>query len=153
MLTDKFRSEKSIHPHTAPKLLLLGIMRLTGQHSILGAAGAFPFLAPNFFDLGTLRRDKTFLFLLNLIQKQTPREKTIQSLLPRFLAFHLKTAGLMHQHHTRGSLVDVLSAMPAGAHERLVNIALAHAERRHAQRKLLFLFHADGKRTHAAVYR
>jgi hypothetical protein len=124
------------------------MVRFVGEHFIFRTTGAFAFLAADFFDLGALRGHKTIFRRFNFIQQQSAREETVESLLARFLTFHLHTSRTMAQHHAGGNLVDVLPAVAAGADKRFLDVRLAHVERGHAQRELIFFFQADGKRTH-----
>ena len=120
-------------------------MRFARQHPLLGPARAFAFLAPDALDFIAARGDIASLFFLNLVEQQAPGQEAVESLLPRGLAFHLQAGGTMQQHHARGSLVDVLAAVAAGADKRFLNVRFAHAEGGHASRQLRCLFQADGK--------
>src|ERR1035438_5069999 len=57
----------------------------------------------------------------------------------------------MQQHHAGGGLVDVLSAVPAGADKGFLDVGLAHAQRGHALSELGFLFQADGESAHVST--
>ena len=141
----------SLRINPLPQILFPRMMRLIRQHTILGPARTLPFLASNALNLRPLRSDKTLLSFLNLIEQQSPRDITIQSLLARLLAFDLYPRRAMNQHHASGRLVDVLPAMSARTHKRFVNVRFTHAQRRHALRKLIFFFQADRKCTHVFI--
>jgi hypothetical protein len=55
----------------------------------------------------------------------------------------------MNELNARGYFIHVLTAMAAGTDEGFLNLRLAHAERRHALRKLGFFFEADGECAHS----
>ena len=125
------------------------MMRFVGEHPVLGAAGALPFLPPDFFHLGALRGDEPVFPFFNFVEQQAAREETIHPLLARRLAFHLHAGRPMHQHDARGNLVHILPTVAAGADKRFLDVRLAYGERGHARGELVFFFEADGKRTHA----
>ena len=127
------------------------MMRLVGEHPGLGAAGAFPFLAADFFNLGALRGDETVFLFLNLVEQQAAGDETVESLLARLLAFDLHAGWTMQQHHAGGNLVDVLSAVAAGADKSFLDVRLAHAQRGHALCELIFLFRTDGECAHGTT--
>src|ERR1039458_2785794 len=138
----------SFHPNRAARFLLGCVVGLVVQHALFGAAAAFAFLAADFLNAGALGIDVALLESFDLVEQQTAGEKTVERLLAGVLAFDLETRRTMDQHHARRYLVHVLATVTARADKRLLNIRLAHAERRHALGKLAFLFRADGKRTH-----
>jgi len=123
-------------------------MGFIGEHAGLRAAGALAFLTADALNLIALRGHVAFLFFLDLIEQQAAGDEAVESLLARLLAFHLQARGPMHQHHARGSLVDVLPAMAAGTDEGFVDVGLAHAQRGHALGELGLFFQADGKGAH-----
>lgn len=125
-------------------------MRLAGEHSFFRSLGAFAFLAAEFFDLRPLRGQPVLPLLLDLVEQQPARDVTIHPLLPGILAFDLNARRPMQQHDAGGNLVHVLPAVPAAADKRFLNVHLAHAQRGHALRKLVFLFETDGERAHDA---
>jgi len=55
-----------------------------------------------------------------------------------FLAFDLQAAWAMEQHYAGGYLVNVLTAMTAGADEGFFDVGFAHAQGSHALCKLCF---------------
>ena len=140
------------HAHGAARGFFPGVMRLVGEHPLFGAAGALAFLAADAFHIRALRGDDPLLPLLNLVEQEPPGEKAVQSLLAGFLAFHLQAGRAMEQHHAGGGLVDILSAVPAGADKTFFNLRLAHAQRGHALRQLAFLFSTDRKRAHHRTF-
>ena len=115
-------------------------MGFVGEHPGFGAAGTFAFLSADLFNLGASRGDEAVLLRLNLVQQQAPGDETVESLLAGLLAFDLQAGRTMEQHHAGGNLVDVLSAVPAGADKGFLDVRLAHAERGHALRELGFPF-------------
>jgi hypothetical protein len=123
-------------------------MGLVRKHLIPGAAGTFAFLAADAFNLGALGGDEAALPFLNLVQQQSPGDVAIESLLARFLAFHLQPRRAMNQHDARGRLVDVLAAVAAGAHEAFLDVRFAHAQFGHAPRELCFFFQTDRECAH-----
>ena len=127
------------------------MMRFVGKHSLFGGATAAPLLAAEFFGTGTLGIGAAFLARFNLVQQQFAGEESIQTLLASTLTLHLQSSRAVQQHHASGRLVHVLAAVTAGANKRLFNINFADTERRHSLRELIFLFHADRKRTHAGI--
>lgn len=123
-------------------------MRFVGEHFFFRAPRTFSFLPPDFFDLGALRGNETVFPFFNFIEQQSARDETIQSLLARRLTFDLQAGRPMQEHDAGGNFVHVLSAVAAGADERLFDVRLAHAERGHARSELIFLFETDRKRAH-----
>jgi hypothetical protein len=53
------------------------VVRFVRQHSVPGAAAAFPFLTPDLLDAGALLRDKSVLPVFDFVEKQPPGEKPI----------------------------------------------------------------------------
>lgn len=118
------------------------------EHALFGAAGAFPFLAANFFDAGALGVDVAFLEGFDLVEQEPAGKKAVETLLTCGLAFDLKTRGPVEQHHAGAGLVDVLTAVAARPDKRLVDVCFAHAERGHALGELDFLLRADREHAH-----
>src|ERR1017187_4919001 len=141
----------SVHRHLSARGFLVGVMRFVGEHFIFRAAGASSFLAADFFNLGALRGDETVFLFLNFVEQQAARDVAVESLLARLLAFHRHAGRTMHQHHTGRNLVHVLSAVAAGADKTFLDVRLAHTQRGHALRELVFFFEADGKGAHTTV--
>ena len=127
------------------------MMRLVGEHFIFCAAGALAFLAADFFDFGAARGDETVFPFFNLVEQQATRDEAVHSLLARCLAFHLHAGRTMEQHDAGGNFVDVLPAVAAGADERFLDVRLAHAERGHALREMVFFFEADRECAHVVI--
>ena len=125
-------------------------MRFVIEHALFGAAAAFAFLAPDFFNTRSLRVDVAFLERFDFIEEEAAGEEPVESLMACGLAFHLETRGAVDQHHARGAFINVLATVSARANEGLVNVPLAYAERGHALRKLALFIRADGERAHAA---
>jgi len=120
-------------------------MGFVREHTLLCAATAPAFLSAKFFEASALSISTAFLARFNFIEQEFAREKSVQALLARVLTLYLQSSRPMHQHHTCGGLVDVLTAMTTRAHERFFNVRLAHTKRRHALRELIFFFETDGK--------
>lgn len=114
-------------------------MGFVGQHLLFRAPAAPALLATQFFEPGALRLLALLLPGFELVQQELKGEHTVESLLTRGLALDLQSGRAVNQHHTRGRLVDVLSAVSTGADEGLFDLGLAHAQRGHAVRKLRFL--------------
>ena len=112
------------------------MVRFVGEHAVLGAAGAFPFLAADFLNPGLFRGDAAGLELFDLVEEQATREEAVQRLLARGLALYAQAGGAMQEHDAGGDFIDVLAAVATGPDERLLNVALAGTERRHPLRKL-----------------
>ena len=70
-------------------------MGFVGEHPVFGAAGAFAFLAADFFDLGALRGHVAILFLLDLVEQHAAGDEAIESLLAGRLAFDLQPGRAM----------------------------------------------------------
>jgi len=113
-------------------------MRFGREHAFFRGSTAWAFLAAKFFDTGPFGGGPFFSNQLDLVEKELAREKTIQTLLTRFLAFYLQSAWPVQKHHAGGGLIDVLAAMPTGADKRLFYIRFAHAKGSHALGKLRF---------------
>jgi len=109
------------------KLLFVGLMGFIGEHADLGAAGTSPFLATDFFYPGPFGGHITLLSRLNLVEHQPAGDEPVQPLLPGGLTFDLQTGRTMQQHHAGGRLVDILTAMAAGADKGFLQIGFAHA--------------------------
>jgi hypothetical protein len=71
---------------------LMGFVR---EHSLFRAAAAPPFLPPDAFRFVTLRCHTTSFHPLDLVEQQAARDKSIEPLLSRRLAFHPQLRGLM----------------------------------------------------------
>ena len=120
------------------------------EHPRLRAAGAFAFLAPDFFGGGALGGNEPVLLRLNLVEKHLTGVVAVESLLARFLAFHLHPGRPVEQHHAGGDFVDVLAAMAARADKAFFDVRLAYLERGHALRQLMLFLGADRKHAHAS---
>lgn len=120
-------------------------MGFVRQHSLFGGAAAFALLAADFFPGGDVGRNATSLELLDLIEQKAPGDETVESLLAGGLAFDLKAGGSMQEHDAGGRFVDVLAAVAAGSHKRLLNIGFPHAQRGHAFGQLIGFFRVYGK--------
>lgn len=136
------------HRRKTARCFLGRVLGFIGEHPVFGAAGAFAFLSADFFNLRAFGRYKAILLRFNLVQQQSPRDETVESLLARGLTLDLQARRTVKQHHAGGSLVDVLATMPAGADERFFDVRFAHAESSHALQKPGFFIQADGKRAH-----
>jgi len=132
------------------RCFLRGIMRFVSEDALLGGAAASAFLAATFLDSGTLCCDTAFLAGFDFIEQQLAGEETVDPLLARLLALDLQASRAMEQHDARGSLVDVLATMAAGAHEGFFDVGVAHAKGGHALRELIFFFQADRKCAHGS---
>jgi hypothetical protein len=118
------------------------------EHPGPGAARALAFLAADFFNLGAVRGDETFLPFFNFVEQQAARDETVESLLARFLTFDLHAGRTMNQHYAGGNFVHVLSTVPAGTDKTFLDVRLAHAQRVHPLRELAGFFEADGECAH-----
>ena len=125
-----------ICPDSATEPFLFTVARLVGEQTLLRAAGAFPFLAADFLNLRLFGLHEPLLHPFDFVQQQPPRQEPVQTLVPRDLAFHTQPGGPMQQHDAGRTLVHLLSPGAAGADERLLNLALAHAQGSHPLLKL-----------------
>jgi len=118
-------------------------MGFVRQHLLFGAVASPTFLAAKFLQAVTLRLLAFLLTGFEFVQQELKGEHTVESLLARGLALHLKSGWPVKQHHAGGRLVDVLPTVSAGTNEGLFNFDSAHAERRHAAGELRFLSRAE----------
>ena len=77
------------HRHETARGFFRGVLGFVGEHPGLGAAGTFPLLAADFFNLGALRGHEAIPLFLNLVEQQPAGDVAVESLLAGFLAFHL----------------------------------------------------------------
>ena len=108
-------------------------MRLVCEDALLGRAAATAFLPAQFLDALPLGVGAFAARGFYLVEEQLPGEDAVLPLLSGSLALDLYAGGPVQQHDAGGDLVHVLPAVAARAHEAFLNVALAHAERGHAQ--------------------
>jgi len=113
-----------------------GVTGFVGEHALLRAAAAAEFLAARLFNPGAFGCLAFLSHRLDPVEKEFASEKPIEALLSGLLAFDLHAGGTMDEHHARGNLVDVLSAMTTGTDEGFVDIGFADAEGSHPLGKL-----------------
>lgn len=118
------------------------------EQSLAGATRPTPFLTADFLALGDFGGELSFLGAFDLVEKQTPRKKPIQCLMPASLAFDPQAGGAMNEDDARRRFVEVLSARPTRPDKLLVEVGFLHAQCRHARTKLLFFIGSDGKCRH-----
>ena len=128
--------------------LLGGVMGFVGQHLLFRAPAAPALLAAEFFEPGSLGLLPFLLTGFEFIQQELKGENAVESLLACGLALHLKASRTVEQHHTGRRLVDILATVSTRTDEALFDFGFAHAQRRHALRKLFFVpgddrVHAD----------
>jgi hypothetical protein len=103
-----------------------------GEDALLGALATWAFLSTDSLQSRALGRRTAFSGTFDFVEQKPPRDETIEPLLTRGLAFDLKPGRAMHEHDARGSLIDILAAVTAGADKRFFDVGFAHAERGHA---------------------
>jgi len=107
-------------------------MGFIGQHAVAGAAAALAFLAPDFFNPRPFGRDLAGFERLDFIQQQATREKAVESLLARALAFDLDPCRPVENHDAGGGFIHVLAAVTARADESLLQISFADLQSSHS---------------------
>src|SRR5262249_1395714 len=135
--------EPSFDPGPAAARLGLGPRALAGEHLLLRALRPPALLAPDARGLPGDLVGRPLPPGGDLVQQQPAGEEAIECLRARFLTFHRDPGRDVPQHDAGGDLVDVLAAASLRAHELLLEVLGAHAERRHAfeQRTLLLRRH------------
>jgi hypothetical protein len=128
---------------------LFTVARFIREDALRRATGPLPFLAAHFLDASPFRFHTAFLNSLDFVQQQPPCEEPIHCLVARCLAFHAQAGWPVQEHDAGGTLVHLLSSSAAGADERFLNIALAHAQRAQSLVKFRQLVWRRRKRTHA----
>lgn len=123
-------------------------MGFVRQQALLGAFGPFPFLTSDLFYAGTFGIRSASSLSFDFIKQHPTGDEPVESLLARGLTFDLHAGRAMEEHHTGGSLVDVLSAVPTGANKRFLNVHFIHTQHCHALDELKFLILTDRKRAH-----
>src|SRR5262249_17748541 len=120
--------------------LLLALRMLLGKHLLFRPTRAAALLSPDALPRLLGGAQPAASLLVELLAEEPARQKAIHRLRARFLALHLEPARPVAEDDASGDLVHVLAALPARAHELLVEIVLTHAERDHAGRQGLHLF-------------
>ena len=110
--------------------------RLVREHSFLCAAAALALLTTGFLNSRAFSRSSLPSVRLNLVEQQFSCDESIQSLLSRLLTFDLCASRPVQQHYARSDLVDILSAMTAGADEGFFDVSLLYTQSRHTLREL-----------------
>lgn len=87
-------------------------------------------------------------FLLDLLDEEPSRQKSIERLAPLYLALDLNSGRDMFQDHARGDLVDILPARARRAHEMLRNVALIYPQTVHLEFEV---FDFGGRYWHGAA--
>src|SRR5882724_9339158 len=105
---------------------------LVGEHALLGTARAAALLAADLLGLLLARALLAEALLLDLVGQQRARDEAVRALAALALALHGYAARPVDEHDAGRDLVDVLAALAARVHEALLEIVLAHAERREA---------------------
>jgi len=121
---------------------------LIGEHALLGAAAATPFLAADFLGLGAFGGHVTGAPGFDLVEQKSAAQKAVESLLACGLAFDLQTRWSVEQHDAGGGLVDILAAMPARTDKGLFDVRFANTQCGHALGQLGFFVRTDGERVH-----
>ena len=124
-------------------------MRFVCQDALFGVPAAAPLLAAEFLHAGALGGGARSLAALHFFEEQLAREKAVETLLARGLAFDLEAAGPVQEHDASGGLVHVLAAMTSRTDECLLDVDLAHAQRHHALGEVILFFGADRECAHA----
>jgi hypothetical protein len=125
--------------------LLLALRVLGCEQLLLRPPRAPALLAPDPCVLGRGRFDDAAHPRFELVEQLAPGEKTVEGLRALALALHDQAARPVAEHDAGRHLVDVLPALAARAHEVLVQVALAHAERLHARRERALLLGRHGE--------
>src|SRR4051812_40057276 len=115
-------------PNRAAQGLLCGLGVLGLQHLLLGPPRPPPLLPAGALDLPAAPAGPSPPPLLGLVREQAARHQAIGGLASLALALHHRARRAVHEHHARGDLVDVLAALAARLHERLVEVLLADSE-------------------------
>ena len=104
---------KLIADDTAARFLLGSVVSLIGEHPLLGAAAATPFLASDSLDAGAFGGDVARAEGFELVEQEPAGQEAVKALLAGGLAFDLQTGGPVEEHDARRSLVDILAAVAA----------------------------------------
>src|SRR5437667_1829688 len=134
-----------LHLRRPAQRLLRALRPLRREQLLLRAPRAPPLLAA---DARPLRRGglgHAARARLELVEQLAAGEEAVEGLRALALALDDHAARPVAQHDAGRHLVDVLPALPARAHEVLLQVLLAHAERPHAGGEGLLLLGRDGE--------
>src|SRR5437016_2045015 len=134
-----------LHRRRPARRLLLTERPLRREQLLLRAPRAPPLLAA---DARPLRRGglgHAARARLELVEQLAAGEEAVEGLRALALALDDHAARPVAQHDAGRYLVDVLPALPARAHEVLLQVRLAHAEHPHARGEGLLLLGRDGE--------
>src|SRR5438445_659455 len=134
-----------LHRRRPARRLLLTERPLRREQLLLRAPRAPPLLAA---DARPLRRGglgHAARARLELVEQLAAGEEAVEGLRALALALDDHAARPVAQHDAGRHLVDVLPALPARAHEVLLQVRLAHAERPHAGGEGVLLLGRDGE--------
>src|SRR5438445_690305 len=134
-----------LHRRRPARRLLLTERPLRREQLLLRAPRAPPLLAA---DARPLRRGglgHAARARLELVEQLAAGEEAVEGLRALALALDDHAARPVAQHDAGRHLVDVLPALPARAHEVLLQVRLAHAEHPHARGEGLLLLGRDGE--------
>ena len=104
---------------------------LVGEDALFGAFASTALLSAQLFALAPRGIRSCFLAGLELVEQQFPGEQSVSSLVSGRLAFDLESGRKVNQHDAGRSLVDVLTAVPRRADERLAQVGLANTQAGH----------------------
>jgi hypothetical protein len=130
-----------------------GVAGFVEEDTFFGGAAAWPFLAFTFFDTIAFGAGALLFLGVDFVEQDLAGEETVEALLAGDLTFYFEPCGPMGQHDAGCGLVDVLTAVAAGADEALVEIIFVDAQDRHAPMEFGCFLRTDGKGAHGGNVR
>src|SRR5206468_7902849 len=134
-----------LHLRRPAQRLLRAQRPLRREQLLLRAPRAPPLLAADARPLGRGGLGHAAHPRLELVEQLAAGEEAVEGLRALALALDDHAARPVAQHDAGRHLVDVLPALPARAHEVLLQVLLAHAERPHARGEGVLLLGRDGE--------
>src|SRR2546422_464691 len=134
-----------LHLRRPAQRLLRAQRPLRREQLLLRATRAPPLLAADARPLGRGGLGHAARPRLELVEQLAAGEEAVEGLRALALALDDHAARPVAQHDAGRHLVDVLPALPARAHEVLLQVRLAHAEHPHARGEGLLLLGRDGE--------
>jgi len=124
------------------------LLGFVGQNALLRAATAPSFGTPCLFATRSLSFPQCVALSLDFVQKLCPSQDPVLPLMSGGLAFDLHPRRSMEQHNARRYLIDILTAVPAGSHEMLLQIGLGDSQSRHPPLQEIVLTWINRQRAH-----
>ena len=114
-------------------------MAFIGEQLELGAPGAPSFLPPNPGDLLLVGGFSAFELGLELVEQNSPGEKTIKRLRALLLALHANTGRSVIENNATRYFINILAAGSGGPNELFFQVLLSNTENLHSVlQKFLF---------------